>query len=112
MRHCLIPFALWLASASGLACGSEADPGGSHSGSGSVTGSGGNPIGAGGSGGGGEGGLGGGAGGIGGSGPHPCEPTLHDTQGVQADTTLQRYRLLGATEDGHRLAVLFSHFGP
>jgi hypothetical protein len=42
----------------------------------------------------------------------PCSPVQHQTQGYQASLQVQRYRIVGASPDGRRLAILFSHFGP
>ena len=41
-----------------------------------------------------------------------CSPEIHETQGYQADTALQRYRFVGGSLDGTTVAVLYSHFGP
>ena len=41
-----------------------------------------------------------------------CAPVPHATQGRQADLTIQRYRIVGASADGKRIAVLYSHIGP
>ncbi|MBK9071565.1 MAG: hypothetical protein IPL79_11250 [Myxococcales bacterium] len=45
--------------------------------------------------------------------PTSCEPVAHATQGDRGDPReFQRYQLIGASSDGHKLAVLYSHFGP
>lgn len=46
-----------------------------------------------------------------------CQPELHATQGKteeqsSPEETLQRYRFVGQSDDGTRVAVLLSHFGP
>lgn len=42
-----------------------------------------------------------------------CEPDVHDSQGNRGDLReVQRYRLIGASSDGHRLAIMYAHFGP
>ena len=42
----------------------------------------------------------------------PCTPVIHDTQGYRENIEFQRYRFVGGSLDGQRIAVLFSHFGP
>ncbi len=41
-----------------------------------------------------------------------CVPTGHATQGFAPDLAVQRYRILGWSADGEKIAVLYSHFGP
>ena len=42
----------------------------------------------------------------------PCTLSLHATEGYDADLTVRRYRFIGGSTDGTRVAVLYSHFGP
>jgi hypothetical protein len=52
-------------------------------------------------------------GGADGAGPEsPCRPAVHDTQGHVEPDNIQRYRFIGASADGRRLAVLRTHVGP
>ncbi|MBK9072876.1 MAG: hypothetical protein IPL79_18025 [Myxococcales bacterium] len=45
--------------------------------------------------------------------PTSCDPAVHFSQGDRGDLReFQRYVIVGASSDGHRLAVLYSHFGP
>lgn len=41
-----------------------------------------------------------------------CLPAERTTQGFNSDLTAMRYRLVAASADGQRIAVLYSHFGP
>ncbi len=41
-----------------------------------------------------------------------CTPFTHQSQGFNGDLTVQRYRIVGASPDGQRIALLTSHFGP
>jgi hypothetical protein len=82
--------------------------GGGGAGSGGDAGSGG--AGGGDAGGGDAGSGGAGSGGAGGG--VACVPVEHATQGVNPDTSVQRYRFVSGAGAGDKVALLFSHFGP